>query len=51
MEWYQDQISNCTYRQFTTGFFYGKPDHESQIYDSNNVCEGVYVSGDCWGEE
>lgn len=24
MEWYRDQISNCTYRQFTTGFFYGK---------------------------
>ena len=35
MEWYRDQISNCTYRQFTTGFFYGKPDHTSQIYDSN----------------
>lgn len=26
MDWYKDQISNCTYRQFTTGFFYGKPD-------------------------
>ena len=25
MSWYQEQISNCTYRQFTTGFFYGKP--------------------------
>lgn len=35
MDWYRDQISNCTYRQFTTGFFYGKPDHTSQIYDSN----------------
>ena len=23
MDWYRDQISNCTYRQFTTGFFYG----------------------------
>ena len=35
MPWYLDQISNCTYRQFTTGFFFGKPDSESQIYDSN----------------
>ena len=35
MDWYRDQISNCTYRQFTTGFFYGKPDQEAQIYDSN----------------
>ena len=35
MPWYLDQISNCTYRQFTTGFFFGKPSEESQIYDSN----------------
>ena len=35
MPWYLEQISNCTYRQFTTGFFYGKPDEKAQIYDSN----------------
>ena len=35
MPWYLDQISNCTYRQFTAGFFFGKPDENSQIYDSN----------------
>ncbi|MCI8327012.1 MAG: U32 family peptidase, partial [Lachnospiraceae bacterium] len=35
MEWYQSQISNCTYRQFTTGFFFGKPDENTQIYDHN----------------
>lgn len=35
MPWYLDQISNCTYRQFTTGFFYGKPSEDAQIYDSN----------------
>ena len=35
MLWYLDQISNCTYRQFTTGFYFGKPDETSQIYDSN----------------
>ncbi len=44
MEWYQEQISNCTYRQFTTGFFYGKPDHNTQIYDSNTyVKEYTYL--------
>jgi putative protease len=44
MPWYQEQISNCTYRQFTTGFFYGKPDHEAQIYDSNTyVKEYTYL--------
>ena len=35
MPWYQEQISNCTYRQFTTGFFYGKPDSNTQIYTDN----------------
>ena len=44
MPWYMDQISNCTYRQFTTGFFYGKPDSEAQIYDSNTyVKEYTYL--------
>ncbi len=35
MPWYLSQISNCTYRQFTTGFFFGKPGEEAQIYDNN----------------
>lgn len=42
MPWYQEQISNCTYRQFTTGFFYGKPDENTQIYD-NNTYEKEYT--------
>ena len=44
MDWYLDQISNCTYRQFTTGFFFGKPDETTQIYDSNTyVKEYTYL--------
>lgn len=44
MPWYLDQISNCTYRQFTTGFFFGKPDENTQIYDSNTyVKEYTYL--------
>ena len=44
MPWYLDQISNCTYRQFTTGFFFGKPDEDAQIYDSNTyVKEYTYL--------
>lgn len=44
MPWYLDQISNCTYRQFTTGFFFGKPDETTQIYDSNTyVREYTYL--------
>ena len=42
--WYQEQISNCTYRQFTTGFFFGKPSDEAQIYDNNTyVKEYTYL--------
>ena len=44
MPWYLEQISNCTYRQFTTGFFFGKPDATTQIYDSNTyVKEYTYL--------
>ena len=44
MPWYLDQISNCTYRQFTTGFYFGKPDENTQIYDSNTyVKEYTYL--------
>jgi len=44
MPWYLEQISNCTYRQFTTGFFFGKPDETSQIYDTNTyVKEYTYL--------
>ena len=44
LPWYREQISNCTYRQFTTGFFYGKPDENTQIYDSNTyVKEYTYL--------
>lgn len=32
---YKELISQCTYRQYTTGFFFGKPNETAQIYDSN----------------
>ena len=35
LPWYKEQIAACTYREFTTGFFYGKPDENTQIYDNN----------------
>ncbi|MBP3278215.1 MAG: U32 family peptidase [Butyrivibrio sp.] len=44
MPWYLDQISKCTYRQFTTGFYFGKPSDEMQIYDNNTyVSEYIYL--------
>ena len=44
MAWYKAEIAKCTYRQFTTGFYFGKPDEHTQIYDSNTyVNEYVYL--------
>lgn len=44
MDWYRAEIAKCTYRQFTTGFYFGKPDENTQIYDSNTyVNEFVYL--------
>ncbi len=44
MDWYKAEISKCTYRQFTTGFYYGKPTDEAQIYDSNTyINEYIYL--------
>jgi len=44
MEWYKEEISKCTYRLFTTGFFFGKPDQNTQIYDSNTyIKEYTYL--------
>lgn len=44
MEWYKREIGKCTYRQFTTGFYFGKPGRESQIYDSSTYrSEAVYL--------
>lgn len=44
MDWYRQEISKCTYRQFTTGFYFGKTDENTQIYDTNTyVNEYIYL--------
>ena len=45
MDWYLEQIKSCTYRQFTTGFFYGKPTDETQIYENNTYEKGYTYLG------
>ncbi|MGN0427367.1 MAG: U32 family peptidase [Agathobacter sp.] len=45
MPWYMEQIKSCTYRLFTTGFFYGKPSEEAQIYDNNTYEKGYTYLG------
>lgn len=44
MPWYREEIAKCTYRSFSTGFYFGKPSEENQIYDSNTyVSEYIYL--------
>jgi len=44
MEWYREEIAKCTYRQYTTGFYFGKPDEHTQIYDNSTyVSEYIYL--------
>lgn len=35
LPWYLKQVRGCTYRQYATGFFFGKPSDETQNYDDN----------------
>lgn len=44
LEYYKSEIGKCTYREFTTGFFFGKSDENTQIYDSNTYVQNyVYI--------
>lgn len=41
---YKEEIAKCTYRKYTTGFFFGKPNEETQIYDNNTyIKEYTYL--------
>ena len=44
LDLYKSEIGKCTYRQFTTGFYFGKPDENMQIYDNSTyVVESVFL--------
>ena len=44
LDFYREEISKCTYREYTTGFFFGKPDDSAQIYDASTyVKEWTYL--------
>ncbi len=45
LPWFREQIADCTYRKFTTGFFYGRPDKEDQIYDNNTYINNYTFLG------
>ena len=42
--WYLEEVSRGTNRQFTTGFFYGKPSAEDHIYENSTyVTNSVFL--------
>ena len=44
MEWYKEEIRKCTYRGFSTGFYFGKPSEEAQVYGTNTyINEYTYL--------
>ena len=44
MDWYRAEIAKCTHRQFSTGFYFGRPSQEAQIYDNSTyVNEYTYL--------
>ncbi len=44
LDWYRQEIAKCTYRQFSTGFYFGKPDENSQVYENNTyINEYIYL--------
>lgn len=45
LPYYRKEIAKCTYRQFTTGFFFGPTTEDSQIYDNNTYVKGYTYLG------
>lgn len=45
LDWYRAEIGKCTYREFTTGFYFGKPDSTTQIYDNNTYVRNYTYLG------
>lgn len=45
LEKYKVEIGKCTYREYTTGFYFGKPDENMQIYDNSTYIKGAVFYG------
>ncbi len=45
MEWYKEEIGKCTYREYTTGFYFGKPGKDAQIYDNSTYVKSYTYLG------
>ncbi len=45
MEWYRAEIGKCTFREYTTGFYFGKPGPDAQIYDNSTYVKNYTYLG------
>ena len=45
MDWYMREIRKCTYRDFTTGFYFGRPDTLSMVYTDNTYASDAVFLG------
>ena len=45
MDWYRQEIRKCTYRDFTTGFYFGRPDTQSMVYTDNTYASDAVFLG------
>ena len=46
LELYRQEIGKCTYRAFTTGFYFGRPGTDAQIYDNNTYVKNYTYLGE-----
>lgn len=49
--WYQEEVNKCTTRDFCTGFYFGAPDADAQIYGSNTYHQDYVYLGTVAMEE
>ena len=45
LETYKAEIGKCTFREYTTGFFFHKPTEETQIYDNSTYVKNYTYVG------
>lgn len=45
LEWYREEIGKCTTREFTTGFYFGKPGEDAQIYKNSTYIKNYIYLG------
>lgn len=45
LPWYRREIRKCTYRDFTTGFYFGRPDAQSMVYTDNTYASDAVFLG------